>query len=150
MVRLSDLIGDKNRPKETPRPTPPPQAPSVLRPAAPAAPAAPAPPAVARRPAATRPEGYYVTPAACVKELFQQARSGQPLQLEEAALLTQQLPKLSPGQYDEILILDERHPGEHYLINHSVHVAFLVNRLAYALGYTSATSHQLSLAGLLI
>ncbi len=158
MVRLSDLIGNKGKPPEeksrpaaAPQPQPPPGSSISGAPAAPAAP--PARPAAAASPippAVSGLEAYYVKLSLCVKDLLGQARSGQPLQLTEAAMLTQQVPKLSPGQYDEILMCDERHPEEHYLVTHSVHVSFLVNRLACILGYTSATGHQLSLAGLLI
>lgn len=157
MVRLSDLMGGKGKPEEKKPEAQAPAAKTLPKPAATAPPAPPIRPpssaASAARPAVSDPnrlEAYYAKLIICVKELFVQARDKQPLQLAEASILTQQLPKLTQGQYDEVLMLDDHWPHEHYLISHSVHVSFLTYRLAQALGYTAATSHQLVLAGLLI
>jgi len=152
MVRLSDLIG-KNPPEKEARPpappaaTPAPPAPAAAAPSAPAAPPQAAPLAPAPPPASPL-EAYYAKLAICVKELLVSARAGQPLQLAEASMLIEQLPKLAPGQYDDVLMLDARYPDEPYLVSHSVRVAFLVHRLAHLLGYPTVTAHQLALAGL--
>lgn len=169
MVRFSDLVGDKGKPEEPSKPTTRPSAPqpsappATPRPPSAAPPKAPIAPPITRLskaspPAAAKPsttlapvvEALYAQLILCVRELFTQAREGKPLQLTEADSLTQQLPKLAPGQYDDILILDEQRPEEHYLISHCVHVAFLAHHLSLCLGYTEATAHQLALAGLLI
>ena len=169
MVRLADLLGNgnKGKPEEPSKPTPPripppPAPPASTRPpvsAPPKAPGAPLiPPKKASSISAGKPltslapivEALYAQLILCVRGLFDQARAGKPLQLTEADQLTQQLPKLAAGQYDDILILDEQRPEDHYLISHCVHVAFLAHHLALCLGYTEATAHQLALAGLVI
>lgn len=168
MVRFADLAGNKEKPEEPSKPAAPkavlpvPPPPAVIPPGrgAPTPPNKAATAAFAGPAAATSSEkrttlppaveALYVQLILCLRDLFDQARAGEPLQLTEADLLTQQLPKLASGQYDDILMLDERRPNEHYLISHCVHVAFLAHHLGLCLGYTEATAHQLALAGLLI
>ncbi len=157
MVRLADLLGNKGKPPEEPsKPTPP------LAAAPPASTPPRVPPVIPQRrvsslsagkPLTSLPpivEALYAQLILCVRDLFAQARAGNPLQLTEADQLIQQLPKLASGQYDDILILDEQRPEDHYLVSHCVHVAFLAHHLALCLGYTEATAHQLALAGLVI
>lgn len=150
MFRLSDLMGNKEKPIQpaegpaAPTPPPPPQPP---------APPDPVKPRSVTRPEAPRPltglEPVYAQLVACVKTLFEHARTGKPLDVSAAWRLMKQLAPIETQQCQELLSLLERQSQDNYLYTHSVNVALLASHLGHCLGYPREAIHELALAGLL-
>jgi HD-GYP domain-containing protein (c-di-GMP phosphodiesterase class II) len=84
-----------------------------------------------------------------VRQLFEQARAGQPLDLSAAVPLLQRLPALDQGMVELVSGLINRHTEENYLYSHSVNVALLASYLAQRLNHAPQVAQQLALAGLL-
>ena len=145
MFRLSDVLGGKGTPEE-------PEQPAGTKPAAPEPSAESAPPPPKLRPetarALTNLEALYDKLLACVKKLFAQARTDQPLTLSEARTLVAQLPQVKEERCEVILMLVGRHSDENYLYSHSVNVALLANHLGHCLGHAGEPLTQLALAAL--
>lgn len=156
MVRLSDVIGNKGKPKDAPglaSPTPastPPTAPLPPAGSIPAAPLAQPPPGSMPSAPGSGLTAWYAKLLGCMTVLLQQARSGAPLQLGPAVELIRQAPQIPSGQYDAVLQLGEHAGVQDYLTTHCVNVSLLASHLGRCLGYGSEEAQQLALAGLLI
>jgi HD-GYP domain-containing protein (c-di-GMP phosphodiesterase class II) len=179
MLRISDLLNrEKQKPKDSTEAIPPKPSVLSPLPSAPSVPSSP-PPLPKQEPEEPRvenaesnkssalkfPQDYggithfsrkaqtidaiYDDLLPYVKILFDQARTGSSIYLNEAMQFLEQLPRTNPGQSDMMMPIIERHSHENYLYSHSIGVSVFSAHMGRCLGLSDDAVRDLMLAGLL-